>query len=76
MPFGQKKRPHGTAAVVWIRVSIGILVGSQSALSMVSVLGPYILFLLAETAHSPALGPKGEEYLSSSGKIQRYGFAS
>ena len=31
---------------------------------------PYILILLAKTAHSPALGPKGEEYLGSSGKIQ------
>ena len=29
------------------------------------VLGRYILILLAETAHSPALGPKGEEYLST-----------
>ena len=39
-------------------------------------LGRYILILLAKTAHSLALGPKGEEYLGSAGKTQRSGFAS
>ena len=40
------------------------------ALALALVLGRYILILLAETAPSRAFGPKGEEYLTSAGKIQ------
>ena len=41
-----------------------------SALAPALVFERYALFLLAETAHSRPPGPKGEEYLGSSGKIQ------